>query len=309
MKNWIHILALLVLVASCTKEVEIDIPGYEEQLVVDGRIETNMPPIILLTKSQQVYAPTDLDAFLNSFISGATITLSDGTNSTTLTEICSNNLPPGTEELAASMLGIPADQLANYSICAYTTLDPAFLGQVGKVYTLTVSYEGQTYTAQTSIVQPTALDNLFWQPEPGLTDHGFSWATLSDPPGQFDAYFWEVKRLNGDSSDANFIPVYSPATDDEFFDGLTFDFWYENPYGRDMEDSVRWMYRKGDTVVIKVSKIDDVSFDFFEKKYLQIQTAGNPFATPTSIPSNFNNGALGIWAGFSPTFDTLICQP
>jgi len=76
-----------------------------------------------------------------------------------------------------------------------------------------------------------------------------------------------------------------------------------------MEDSVRWMYRKGDTVVIKVSKIDDVSFDFFEKKYLQIQTAGNPFATPTSIPSNFNNGALGIWAGFSPTFDTLICVP
>jgi hypothetical protein len=309
MKNWIYILVLLVLVASCTKEVEIDIPGYEEQLVVDGRIETNMPPIILLTKSQQVYAPTDLDAFLNSFISGATITLSDGTNSTTLTEICSDNLPPGTEELAASMLGIPADQLANYSICAYTTLDPAFLGQVGKVYTLTVSYEGQTYTAQTSIVQPTALDNLFWQPEPGLTDHGFSWATLSDPPGQFDAYFWEVKRLNGDSSDASFIPVYSPATDDEFFDGLTFDFWYENPYGRDMADSVRWMYRKGDTVVIKVSKIDDVSFDFFEKKYLQIQTAGNPFATPTSIPSNFNNGALGIWAGFSPTFDTLICQP
>ena len=140
MKNWIHILALLVLVASCTKEVEIDIPGYEEQLVVDGRIETNMPPIILLTKSQQVYAPTDLDAFLNSFISGATITLSDGTNSTTLTEICSDNLPPGTEELAASMLGIPADQLANYSICSYTTLYPVFLGQVCKVYTLTVSY-------------------------------------------------------------------------------------------------------------------------------------------------------------------------
>ena len=52
-----------------------------------------------------------------------------------------------------------------------------------------------------------------------------------------------------------------------------------------------------------------VGFDFFEKKYNQMYTAGNPFATPTNIPSNIEGGALGIWAGFSPWTDTLICQP
>jgi len=38
-------------------------------------------------------------------------------------------------------------------------------------------------------------------------------------------------------------------------------------------------------------------------------TAGNPFATPTNIPSNIEGGALGIWVGLSPSVDTLYCQP
>ena len=75
-----------------------------------------------------------------------------------------------------------------------------------------------------------------------------------------------------------------------------------------MADSVRFMYERGDTVIIKMSKIDRDAYEYFEKKYMQLQTAGNPFASPTSIPSNFNNGALGVWAGFSPSFDTLICE-
>jgi hypothetical protein len=55
--------------------------------------------------------------------------------------------------------------------------------------------------------------------------------------------------------------------------------------------------------------MDAPVFEFFEKKYAQLQTAGNPFATPTNIPTNFTGGALGIWAGFSPSYDTLICIP
>jgi hypothetical protein len=49
-------------------------------------------------------------------------------------------------------------------------------------------------------------------------------------------------------------------------------------------------------------------FDFFEKKYSQMFSGGNPFATPLNIPSNIKGGALGIWVGFSPWYDTLICK-
>lgn len=311
MMKYLSIIALSVVVlSSCTKEVEIDIPGYEEQLVIDGRIETDQPPIVLISRSKEVYAPTDVESFLNGFVSGAVVTVSNGTETVVLDEICSDNLPPGTEELAAEMIGIPVNQLQNYHICAYTTFNTAVWGEIGKTYTLNVTFEGKTYEAQTHILQPTPLVNTFWKPEPGLTNHGFSWATLADPAGQFDAYFWEANILIDDTTQTGFTPTYSPVIDDEFFDGLTFEFWYENPHGGGQTpDSVRWMYERGDTVVIKLSKIDRTVYEYYEKKYTQLQTAGNPFATPTNIPNNFSNGALGVWAGFSPYFDTLICEP
>jgi len=55
--------------------------------------------------------------------------------------------------------------------------------------------------------------------------------------------------------------------------------------------------------------MDRAVCEFFEKKYIQLSTGGNPFATPANIPTNIVGGALGVWAGLSPTFDTLICQP
>lgn len=299
----------------CTKEVTIDIPGYEEQLVIDGQIETGQPPFVLISQSKEVYAPTDLSAFLNGFVTGAVVTVSDGTITVQLDELCSDNLPPGSEEIAAAMFGISVDELANYNICAYTSFNTAIWGQVGKTYTLTVTFEGKTYTAETTIGQPTTFDNLYWKAEPGTPNHGFSWVTLSDPANQYDAYKWEMKRINtnpdGSPVDGNFTEPFSPVFDDAFFDGLTFDFYYENPqaYGPNYPEEYRWLYPIGDTVVIKLSKMDRNVYEFFEKKYTQLATAGNPFATPTNIPNNISGGALGVWAGYSPSFDTLICVP
>ncbi len=302
--------------ASCTKEVKIDIPGYEELIVIDGRIETGQPPLVPISKTQNIYAETSLEAFLNGFQSGGIVTVSDGTNTVQLTEICTDNLPPGTEAMAAELFGISESELANYHLCAYTTFDSSIYGQVGKTYTLKVELAGKTYNSSTQILNPTPLDRVFWvedpDPDPGF---GFSWATLSDPGNQYDAYMWEVKRINivnGEPKDANYTKTYSPVFDDEFINGKTFDFFYENPIDTKDEgisQKNQGYYQQGDSVVIKLSKMDAQVFDFFEKKYLQLQTTGNPFASPTSIPTNITGGALGIWAGFSPSFDTLFCNP
>ena len=315
MKKTIYILSIISLLFSCTKEVEIEIPGYKEQLVIDGSIETGQAPIVLLTKSSDIYAPTDLNAFFNSFVSGAQISVSNGTTTIDLIEICTDNLPPGSESLVSELLGIPVSELANFHICGYTSFDPSIFGEIGKTYALSVGFEDEVYTAETKIEQPNPLTNVFWKPDGNLTTHGFSWATLSDPPNQFDAYKWEVKRINldidGNPMDANFDEPFGPVFDDEFFDGLTFDFFYDNPFG--YEDGVleeyAGLYELGDTIVIKFSKIDENVYEFLEKKYTQLATAGNPFATPTNIPNNISGDAIGIWAGYSPTFDTLICQP
>ena len=312
MKKLIY-LCIAMAITSCTKEVQIDIPGYEEQMVVDGIIETGQPAIVLLSSTANIYSPTNLEAYLSGFVSGATIVVSDGTINDTLVEICTDNLPPGTEEIAASFFGIPVDQLVTFNLCGYFSTQ--IFGEVGKTYELSVDVNGESYTSVTSIIEPTPLDSLFWKPEPPLENHGWSWAVLSDPPGLNDAYRWEVKRLNilpDGTQDPLFYKPFGPFFDDAFFDGLTFEFAYENPinfFDESINEDYRGYYEQGDTILVKLSKLGRAEFDFFEKKYNQMYTAGNPFATPTNIPTNIEGGALGVWAGFSPWSDTLICEP
>jgi hypothetical protein len=301
---------------SCEKEVKLDIPGFEEQLVIDGSIETNQAPIVILSSSKNIYAKTDLSAFLSSFISGATVTVSDGTNTVVLDEICSDNLPPGTEGYFAEFFGVTVSEISNYKLCVYTTFNPQMFGKTGKTYNLNITYKEKTYTASSQLLSPSYFDKTFWKAEKDLPDYGYSYVTLSDNASAYDAYKWEVKRINKDAEgneiDGFFTETFNPVFDDKFINGVTFDFWYENPMSFDdetIDDKFKGYYKIGDTIVIKFSKMDKQVFNFLEKKYVQLSSAGNPFASPANVPSNIQGGALGLWAAYSPSFDTLICKP
>ena len=291
---------------SCSKEVKIDIPGFDEQIVIDGSIETGTPAIIFLSNSKDIYAPTDINSYLSGFISGATVIVSNGTITDTLTEICTDNLPAGFESIAAAFFGLPIEQLVNLHLCAYVST--GIVGEVGKTYSLKVLYNDKIYTSSTKIENPTALDNLFWREQVNLPGYGFSWAKITDSPIMGDAYRWEVKNLG----DLFYSKPFQPFTDDRFYNGKTFEFSVENPMSfkdQTIENQYKGYYKLGDTIVVKFSKLGKKEYQFFEKKYNQIYSGGNPFATPTNIPTNIEGGALGIWAGFSPWYDTLICVP
>ena len=303
----IAFLSLLIMgLNSCSKEVKIDILGFDEQIVIDGSIETGRPAIIFLSNSRDIYAPTDIDSYLNGFISGATVIVSNGTITDTLIEICTNNLPPELDSIAAEYFGVPIEQLVDLNLCGYVST--GIIGEIGKTYTLKVIHSNKTYTSSTKIENPTVLDNLFWKEQANLPGYGFSWAKITDSPIMGDAYRWEVKNL----SDVSFSKPFQPFTDDRFYNGLTFEFSVENPMSfRDstIEDQYKGYYKLGDTIVVKFSRLGKKEYQFFEKKYNQIFSGGNPFATPTNIPTNIEGGALGVWAGFSPWYDTLICVP
>ncbi|MBI1836566.1 MAG: DUF4249 domain-containing protein [Flavobacteriia bacterium] len=315
MKILVLISSLFFIFSSCTKEVKIDIPGYQEKIVIDGSIQTGQPPIVLISTSKDIYSATDLSAYLSGFISGAIVTVNNGITSVQLDEICTDNLPPGTEQIAANLFGIPVEDLVKYHLCAYTSFNPAIWGEIGKTYSLSVKYNGQEFTSTTTINQPTTLDSVYWKPDDKYLDYGFSWAKLSDNPSSYDAYLWEVKQINigqdGKPMNSTFTKTFMPVFDDEFINGITFDFYFENPISfndTSLPTEYKGFYHKGDSIVIKFSKMDKVVYNYMEKKYAQLQTQGNPFATPINIPSNISGGALGLWAGYSPSYDTLFCN-
>lgn len=313
-KHIVGVVISCILFSACQKEVEIDIPGYEEKVVFDGRIETGFPPFLLISKTNDIYAPTDLNSILQSFQSGAFVQMIVDGDTVVLDEICSNNLPAGTEGPFAAFFGVEVADLPFIDICLYSTFDSNFFGQVGKTYTLNIAFQGEAFSATTSIVPPVYLDSVYWQEDPNTPNNGFCWARLSDPAGTPNAYFWESRRIHlnalGEPTDLQFVPTFSPVTDDTFFDGLSFEFGYENPHNFNPETPAeeRGFYQLGDTAVIKFSSLDQQAYDFLEKKYIQLQSGGSPFASPINVPSQFNNGALGSWIGYSTTFDTLFCK-
>jgi len=308
-------LSILVLATSCSKEVQIDIPGFQAELVVDGTIETNMHPLILLSTSSDIYSATDLSSYLSGFIYDAEVEVICGADTTALQLYNIVDLPIEAQYKLAEMLRLKKhSELLQIPIMVYSSVD--LLGEINKSYELHIIHNSKHYSGTTEIVPPTPLDSVYWKIEPGSVEYGYSWARLSDPPNQFDGYKWEVKRTNlkdnGLPKDDIFKRGRSGYFDDNYFDGLSFEFYYDNPMKR--KDSThlkeyKRFYRIGDTVVVKFSKMDEGVFSFYDAKFNQVVNSGNPFATPINPPSNMSEGALGVWAGYSPHYDTLYCYP
>jgi hypothetical protein len=119
------------------------------------------------------------------------------------------------------------------------------------------------------------------------------------------------KGSNNQNIDTRFYKPNNPVFNDQFFNGKSFEFWFENPrttYDKTLSDNIRGLYKTGDSVLIKFSSIDKNSYLYYSNKYTQMNTGGSPFSSPINLPSNVSNGALGVFSGFSTTYKLLICK-
>jgi len=306
------LVCLLFLLHSCTKEVQIDIPGYEAQVVVDGRIETGGFPIVLLSRSQDLYSPALLSAYVASFIADATVSVSDGSTTITLDYIAVSSLPIESQKTVAEILRAELSDVQAVPLYVYSTTNPAMLGVVGKTYTLTIVDQGKSLSGSTTLAPPVALDTLSWIPESTDSIYGYCRAKLTDPAGQNNAYKWEMKVITDTGTgpkDNIFRSSSSPYFSDQFFDGLSLEFdTYYTKKDSTYPSGYKRHFKLNDYVVIKMLRVDDAVYAYYERREAQQDSNGNPFATPVNIPSNIS-GALGIWAGISPWYDTLYCVP
>src|SRR5436190_24225227 len=88
-----RLLAILLLLGiptlfliSCEKEVKINLSSGATQLVVNGLIETDRPPCVVLTCSIGYFSKVDLKTLQSSFVHDAVVKVSDGTREVTLRE-------------------------------------------------------------------------------------------------------------------------------------------------------------------------------------------------------------------------------
>ena len=304
---------LCFLLFACTKEVKINIPKEDSTLVIDGRIEVGGAPLVLLMKSQYLYNPTDLSSYFSSNISNAQVSIIRGVDTFSLMPYSISSLPLASQITLAEQLNLELSELVFFPLMVYSSLDPTVVGEMGKSYTLNVTYDNKTYSAATNLLIPVELDYLQWVPSPDNNQFGLCRAYLTDPVNAKNSYRWESKiitSINGLPKDYRFRHGKGSYFDDQFFNGLTINFETHNPEKDTTYPSgFRHHYKYGDSVVIKLSRIEYPVFNYFDKLKTQQESSGSPFSSPVLIPSNFNNGALGIWAGYSSWYDTLVCLP
>ncbi|MDG1262046.1 MAG: DUF4249 family protein [Flavobacteriales bacterium] len=319
------ILISLASLVGCEKEITVDLPTVPSQIVVEGTIEQGQPPVVLLTKSQGYFEPTNLNALEELVVRGASVYVTNNGNEVQLTEVCSSDLPPELLPLVVELTGFSAEQLQAFDLCLYTTFDESIWGEVNQIYELRIESGDEVLTSQTKINTPIALDSVWFErpgspsPEDSL---GFLYAILTDPDTTGNAYRWFARRVNtypswspnaGEIKDASYIAPLGSANDDAFFNGLSFEFGYfrqpaPNSIKEDDTNEEAGFYKVGDTVAVRGTVIDLGAYQYISSFEDQAASQGSPFASPANIRSNINGG-LGAWIGYGATYDTIICVP
>ena len=261
--------------------------------------------------SQYAADTVSLLNYLNSVVSDAEVSVVNGNDTFALVPTFVQDLSLESQKRLAEMLRLELNEVQFLPIQVYTST--TLIGSANNQYELCISHNGKVFKGSTYLLPPPVLDTLFWKRETTTIEYGYSWARLTDPIASADAYRWEVRRIDKDDNGSDLDPIFRRARggifSDEFFNGLEIEFYLKNPLQR--KDSThlkeyRRYYRYGDSVVVKFSKMDQAVFLYYDRMSAQLDAASNPYATPINIPSNIK-GCLGIWAGFSPWYDTLIC--
>ncbi len=293
----LSLLIFLLAFASCEKEVKINLSSSPAQLVVNGQIEVDQPPLLVLTKSIGYFAQVDLQTLQNSFVHDAVVTISDGSRQVTLREY-------SFDSSSAQNSG----RFYFYSLDASDPQSLDFRGQPERYYTLTISSEGKTYTSTTKIPACKPPDSLVARtprtPPPNLPDAMQLSVFYSDPDTPGNAIRFFTKR-NSDP----FYPGLSSVVDDQAFNGAQ-NAEYPIAVGAartnaGFSDSTGYVFR-GDTVTLRWCAIDRASFNFFSTYEFSIGTIGNPFSSPINVRSNVSNGALGVWVGYGSSYTTIV---
>ena len=321
------VVALVLVLVGCEKDITVDLPQAETKIVVQGSIEPGQPPIVILTYSSGYFDPADANSLSNSYVRDAQVKMIHEGETITLDMYCTADLTPEELVVASQLLGLPSETIVALNICLYTSLNPQHFGVSGETYTLLVDKDQHHLKAVTKLNFPIPLDSIwFASPSGNAQDSlGFIYGNLTDPDTLGNAYRWSSKRishypqwitsdtyLRGQQKDLVFTNPLPSVYDDEFFNGLTFEFAYYRgriPFSDKFDDrkEERGFFKRGDTVVVKGSSIDMNVFKFFKSYEDQLSSQGSPFATPNNAKSNVEGG-LGVWAGYGAYYDTLICQ-
>lgn len=272
--------------AACEKDVTVDLPQGEAQMVIEGTIATGKYPEVILTRSLSYFSHITVDQLKAAFVHGAVITISDGANSMQLKEFSKDT----------------TNKVKWYYYAADTTQAGAFKGVNGNSYTLRVAVADTVYQAVTTIPATGMVIDSLWSTGTSQGDNlAKLMARIADPPQSGNYVRYKTAKNGG-----VFRPGINSTIDDQIVNGTHFNIMLEAGHDRTQEinyDTYGY-FNRGDSVRIEFSNIDKATFDFWRSLDFAYASNGNVFASPIQVRGNIQ-GALGYWGGYETTYRSI----
>jgi len=272
-RNGLLILCAIILGTTCTERFDVDLGSTYTRLVVEGSISTD-------TMAHEVKLSRSADYFYNKSlepVSGASVSITDGTNVFPLTEDPQDS---GTYRTAPNVYGVP-----------------------GRTYILTISnvdinndgkYEDYSASGRiNALVQPDSIqvvkNTIFYTTVWEIRLYA------NDPAATRDYYMfrtWKNGRLLTDT--INEISLL----DDEYFNGVNSNGMPIQYLSAGKEDEIT---RLGDKIMLETMNITKEYYDFVTELISESQ-GSDPFGgQPANVSTNLSNGAIGFFATYSVT--------
>lgn len=255
MKTYIYIsLCLAVIFASCTEPIELDLNTENNvRLVVNAELTS-------ASKAHLVDLSLTTDYFQEGIpdrAENANVTISDGTNTEVLTE-----LAPG----------------------KYYTSDN-FAGEENVEYTLTIDYDGETYTSMETLLPVTALDSI-------------SYIQYDDPEDQ-EIYYSQFAHFQEPSAQGEYY-LFRLKINDEFYGNGISDWFFTDDSAVNgsyiSADFYTFQAELGDTITFEQMSISKEVYENLNAVLLETEWRGGLFdGAPANVPANVNNGAVGAF--------------
>lgn len=259
----------IVLLVSCEEVIELDLGSAAPRIVIEGVITNQKGPFTIKISQSVNYQE------LNFFppVSGASVRLSDGKGNThILREIAEGE---------------------------YKT--DGFQGKNGETYFLEVAYEGEVYTASSTIPStPVPINSISYQflEESIFNEEGYYMTAYFTDPANEENYYRLKVFINGENylfevgdkrvKDDNFWLI-----NDKFFNGQMMD--YEFPH----------LLEPGDKVALELHQVDKGTYDYYRTL---VELMGIGVVAPANPLTNWSNGALGYFGAVSLTYASISIE-
>ncbi len=275
----------ILVLSGCTKDIDIEMPEYEEMVMVEGWIINGMPANVILTRNFKFNEPAGTQLYEDSFINGAVITITD---------------KEGKSEILSE---IPSyDSIKDYTGYMYVGKD--LVGIPGEEYGLTIEIEGKNISASTVVPPQVPVIEIWQEPHPDADNDSMKIVKckIHDPVGK--NYYRYLYKINGEDGASPEISTL----EDSYFEGEEYvkaiDSGLENE-DQDIHGGVAGYFYSGDTITVYWINADKPYFDFWATVDFTRSTEMSPFQSPSIVPGNVD-GALGYWCGLGTSNATIV---